>query len=140
MGDSRLREMAIGHKRCNGILRPMTGRGPDRAALNTYRIETERLVLEVPSESDAPALFSLVGGDDRQEVTAGLLWDGPDEISETLGFIRQAQTERYGESGFHWAIRDRTGDDHRRLRKRRRHDQLQTEQRGRARGRRILAG
>ena len=87
----------------------MTGRGPDRAALNTYRIETERLVLEVPSESDAPALFSLVGGDDRLEVTAGLLWDGPDEISETLGFIRQAQTERYGDSGFHWAIRDRTG-------------------------------
>lgn len=87
----------------------MTGRGPDRAALNTYRIETERLVLEVPSESDAPALFSLVGGDDRQEVTAGLLWDGPDEIAETLGFIRQAQTERYGDSGFHWAIRDLTG-------------------------------
>ena len=87
----------------------MTGRGPDRAALNTYRIETERLVLEVPSESDAPALFSLVGGDNRQEVTAGLLWDGPDEITETLGFIKQAQTERYGDSGFHWAIRDRTG-------------------------------
>jgi RimJ/RimL family protein N-acetyltransferase len=87
----------------------MTGRGPDRAALNTYRIETERLVLEVPSESDAPALFSLVGGDDRREVTAGLIWDGPDEISDTIGFIHQAQTERYGESGFHWAIRDRTG-------------------------------
>ena len=87
----------------------MTGKGPDRAALNTYRIETERLVLEVPSESDAPTLFALVGGAHRPEVTAGLLWDGPDEISETVGFIRQAQTERYGESGFHWAIRDRTG-------------------------------
>ena len=77
--------------------------------MNTYRIETKRLVLEVPSESDGPALFALVGGEDRLEVTAGLLWDGPDEISETVGFIRQAQTERYGESGFHWAIRDRTG-------------------------------
>jgi len=87
----------------------MTGRGPDRAALNTYRIETERLALEVPAESDAPTLFSLVGGEDRLEVTSGLLWDGPDEIAETLGFIRQAQTERYGESGFHWAIRDRSG-------------------------------
>jgi len=87
----------------------MTGKGPDRAALNTYRIETERLVLEVPAESDAPTLFALVGGEDRLEMTAGLLWDGPDEISETVGFIRQAQTERYGESGFHWAIRDRTG-------------------------------
>jgi len=87
----------------------MTGRGPDRAAVNTYRIETERLILEVPTESDAPTLFDLVGGEDRLEITAGLLWDGPDEISETVGFIRQAQTERYGESGFHWAIRDRTG-------------------------------
>jgi len=87
----------------------MTGKGPDRAALNTYRIDTERLVLEVPAESDAPTLFALVGGEDRLEMTAGLLWDGPDEISETVGFIRQAQTERYGESGFHWAIRDRTG-------------------------------
>ena len=87
----------------------MTGRGPDRAALNTYRIETQRLILEVPAESDAPTLFALVGGEDRLEVTAGLLWDGPDEVSETLGFIRQAQTERYGDSGFHWAIRDRAG-------------------------------
>jgi [ribosomal protein S5]-alanine N-acetyltransferase len=87
----------------------MMGRGPDRAALNTYRIETERLLLEVPADEDAPTLFALVGGPDRLEITAGLLWDGPDEISETLGFIRQAQTERYGESGFHWAIRDRSG-------------------------------
>ncbi len=87
----------------------MTGRGPDRAALNTYRIETERLLLEVPAEEDAPTLFALVGGPDRLEITAGLLWDGPDAISETLGFIRQAQTERYGDSGFHWAIRDRSG-------------------------------
>ncbi|MGH8948272.1 MAG: GNAT family N-acetyltransferase, partial [Acidimicrobiia bacterium] len=87
----------------------MTGKGPDRAARNTYRIETERLVLEVPAESDAPTLFALVGGEDRLEMTAGLLWDGPDAISETLGFIRKAQTELYGDSGFHWAIRDRTG-------------------------------
>jgi RimJ/RimL family protein N-acetyltransferase len=87
----------------------MTGRGPDRAALNTYRIETERLLLELPAEEDGPTLFALVGGPDRLEITAGLLWDGPDEISETLAFIRQAQTERYGESGFHWAIRDRRG-------------------------------
>jgi RimJ/RimL family protein N-acetyltransferase len=87
----------------------MTGRGPDRDALNTYRIETERLLLEVPDEADAPTLFALVGGPDRLEITAGLLWDGPDEVSETLAFIRQAQTERYGESGFHWAMRDRGG-------------------------------
>lgn len=87
----------------------MTRRGPDRAAINTYRLETGRLVLEVPAEADAPDLFVLVGGVDRPEMTAGLIWDGPAEISETLGFIRQAQTERYGDSGFHWAIRDGAG-------------------------------
>jgi RimJ/RimL family protein N-acetyltransferase len=109
LGDIQLRKFEIGLRPCIGILGRMTGRGPDRAALNTYRIETERLLLEVPDEADAPTLFALVGGPDRLEITAGLLWDGPDEVSETLAFIRQAQTERYGESGFHWAIRDRSG-------------------------------
>jgi ribosomal-protein-alanine N-acetyltransferase len=88
----------------------MTGKGPDRAATNTYRLETERLVLAVPSEADAPSLFQLVGGEDRKEVTAGLIWDGPDEIGDTIGFIRQAQTERFGDSGFHWAIHDKSGE------------------------------
>jgi RimJ/RimL family protein N-acetyltransferase len=87
----------------------MTGRGPDRAALNTYRIETQRLILEVPAESDAPTLFALVGGDDRLEVTAGLIWDGPDEVSDTLAFIRAARSKTYGEGGFSWAIHDRDG-------------------------------
>ena len=88
----------------------MTGKGPDRAALNTYRLETERLVLDVPTEAHASTLYELVGGADRMEVTAGLIWDGPDEIKDTIGFIRQAQTERFGDSGFHWAIHDRTGE------------------------------
>ena len=102
-------KIPIGRRPGIGILGRMMGRGPERAALNTYRVETERLVLEVPDEADAPTLFALVGGPDRLEITAGLIWEGPDEISETLRFIRQAQTERYGESGFHWAIRDRSG-------------------------------
>jgi RimJ/RimL family protein N-acetyltransferase len=87
----------------------MTGRGPDRAAKNTYRLETDRLVIEVPSEEDAPSLYELVGGDDRYEVTAGLIWDGPDEISDTIGFIRLSQNDRFGDSGFHWAIHDKKG-------------------------------
>ncbi len=87
----------------------MTVRGPDKAALNTYSLDTDRLFIEVPADDDAPALYALVGGSDRLEVTAGLIWDGPDRVTDTLRFIRQAQTERYGESGFHWAIRDRGG-------------------------------
>jgi ribosomal-protein-alanine N-acetyltransferase len=88
----------------------MMGRGPDRAAKNTHRLETERLVIEVPSESDALSLYELVGADDKDEVTAGLIWDGPDKIDDTLEFIRQAQTDRFGDSGFHWAIHDKTGE------------------------------
>ncbi len=95
--------MAYGHTGA------MTGKGPDRAATNTYRLETERLVLAVPSDEDAPFLYELVGGADRMEMTAGLIWDGPDDISDTIGFIRQAQTESFGDGGFHWAIHDRTG-------------------------------
>jgi RimJ/RimL family protein N-acetyltransferase len=87
----------------------MTGKGPDPNTANTYRLETERLMIEVPSEADAPSLFGLVGGEDRLEVTAGLIWDGPDEISDTIGFIRLSQTDKFGDSGFHWAIHDKTG-------------------------------
>jgi ribosomal-protein-alanine N-acetyltransferase len=87
----------------------MTGQGPDRAAKNTYRLDTDRLVIDVPSEEDAPSLYELVGGADRQEVTAGLIWEGPDAISDTIGFIREARTKHFGDGGFHWAIHDRTG-------------------------------
>ena len=93
-----------------GILVSMTGSGPDRASTNTYRLETERLVLAVPSETDALSLYQLAVGKDRMEVTAGLIWDGPDEIGDTIGYIRQARTERWGDGGFHWAIHDRTGE------------------------------
>jgi len=87
----------------------MTETGPDKGALNSYRRITERLVLEVPNFDDAPDLFGLVGGEDRAEVTAGLIWDGPDEVSETLDFIRRCQTEAFDDFGFHWALKDRTG-------------------------------
>ena len=70
----------------------MTGQGPDKTAINTYRLDTERLQLDVPSVEDAPSLFELVGGEDRMEVTSGLLWDGPDKISATLDFIEQARS------------------------------------------------
>jgi RimJ/RimL family protein N-acetyltransferase len=87
----------------------MTGKGPDRALQNTYRLETDRLVVEVPSESDAPSLYALVGGEDRDEVTAGLIWEGPDEIQETLGYIREVRGKPFGDGGFHWAIHDKAG-------------------------------
>lgn len=87
----------------------MSGRCPEKGVKNIYRLTTERLLLETPTVEDAPTLFGLVGGEDRLEITAGLIWDGPDEVSDTLGFIEQAQSEPYDKHGFNWAIRDRTG-------------------------------
>jgi ribosomal-protein-alanine N-acetyltransferase len=88
----------------------MTGMGPERAAKNTNRLETDRLVIEVPSEADALSLFELVGGEDRDEVTAGLIWDGPDEIQETIEYIREVRSKPVRDGGFHWAIHDKTGE------------------------------
>jgi ribosomal-protein-alanine N-acetyltransferase len=88
----------------------MSGKGPNRTALNTHRMDGERLVIAVPNLSDAPHLFQLVGGVDRLEVTAGLIWDGPDEVSQTIEFIEQAKTATYGEHGFNWALKDRSGE------------------------------
>jgi RimJ/RimL family protein N-acetyltransferase len=73
-------------------------------------MSSDRLLLEPPDDRDAASLFALAGGDDRDAVTEGLIWDGPNDVSETLTFVRSAQTDTFGESGFHWAIRDRTGD------------------------------
>lgn len=88
----------------------MSGNGPKRTALNSYRIQGGRLTIEVPDLDDALVLFELVGGEDRLEVTSGLIWDGPDEISQTIEFIDQTRTGTYGEHGFNWAIKDREGD------------------------------
>jgi ribosomal-protein-alanine N-acetyltransferase len=88
----------------------MAGMGPERAAKNTNRLETDRLVIEVPSEADALSLFELVGGEDRDEVTAGLIWDGPDEIQETIEYIREVRSKPFRDGGFHWAIHDKTGE------------------------------
>ena len=87
----------------------MIGRGPGATAVNTHRIETERLLIEVPTIDDAPTLFDLVGRADRVEITEYLIWDGPDHLSETREFIEKVRTELYGANGFHWVIRDRQG-------------------------------
>ena len=87
----------------------MMGAGPDKGARNTHRLITERLWLEVPTVEDAPTLFDLAGGKDRSEIMAGLIWEGPDGVSDTREFIERTRTRVYGEFGFHWAIKDRTG-------------------------------
>lgn len=84
--------------------------GPPPEARNTFRLVTERLAIEVPESEDAAALFDLIGGDDRAEVTATLVWDGPDAIADVETWIERCRTETFADWGFHWVIRDRRGD------------------------------
>jgi ribosomal-protein-alanine N-acetyltransferase len=84
--------------------------GPDPAERNTYRFSTPRLRVEVPEPADAPVLYGLVGGPDREEVTATLLWDGPEALAESESWIEHCRNDSFGDFGFHWVIRDRAGD------------------------------
>lgn len=87
----------------------MDGHGPDPEATNTHAFETERLVIEVPGLDDVDPLFALVGGPDRDEICATLVWDGPDDRADTLWWVERCRTAPFAEWGFHWVIRDRTG-------------------------------
>lgn len=87
----------------------MERNGPEPGARNTYRFTTDRLAIEVPEGGDVDTLYGLIGGDDRQAICATLLWDGPDDRSDTAEWVEKCRTEPFGEWGFHWVVRDRTG-------------------------------
>lgn len=84
--------------------------GPEPDQRNEFRIETPRLVLDVPEPADAPTLYALVGGSDRDEVCATLLWEGPDDVTEIEAWIVRCRTATFEPFGLHWVLRDRTGD------------------------------
>lgn len=84
--------------------------GPTPSSRNTHRFETERLEMSLPTQDDAEAVFGLIGGSDRTEICATLIWDGPEEISETKKWIDDVNTMSFGDIGFHWVIRDPGGD------------------------------
>lgn len=88
----------------------MTRTGPDPRSLNTYSLATTRLDIVLPENTDADALYHLVGGPDRRDVCANLVWDGPDSIVDMLSWIDKTHTHPYREGGFHWTMRDRSGD------------------------------
>lgn len=88
----------------------MTGStGPAPSARNTHRLETRRLLVDLPVAMDADRIFSLTTGAEGREVTATLVWDGPRDHHEVEWWIEQCRTATYGEFGFHWVIRDATG-------------------------------
>jgi RimJ/RimL family protein N-acetyltransferase len=84
--------------------------GPDPSSKNTHTITADRLLIDLPTQDDAEQLFELVGGADREAVTAQLLWDGPADVAELRSWIRLCHSETFGEWGYHWVIRDRSGD------------------------------
>ena len=87
----------------------MAGNGPDPQMTNTLSYQTERLTINLPKRADADTLYDLVGGPDRAEVCATLLWDGPDSIQDTLDWIAECETGTFGDFGFHWTVRDTDG-------------------------------
>jgi len=87
----------------------MAGTGPDPQDKNTHALESDRLLIEVPIPDDAPTLYRLNGGEHRREVNSTLLWDGADHVRQTEEWIAKCANESYGDFGFHWAIRDKTG-------------------------------
>lgn len=88
---------------------PYERRGPDPTSLNTHSFSTGRLLIEPPTAADAVVLYELVGGPDKEAVTSGLLWDGPDDLSDIEGWIERCRSKHYDDGGFHWVIRDAAG-------------------------------
>ncbi len=84
--------------------------GPPPDSRNTFQLETPRLLLAVSTEDDSQALFGLFAGADRDAITRNLRWDGPDAYEEFAAFMLAARTDTYASNGFHWSIRDRTGE------------------------------
>lgn len=87
----------------------MTGRvGPD-SVNDTPLIETDRLALSFGTEADVGVLFPHVHGDAGRAVTDMLLWDGPRQADELREYFRLHADGMFGEHGFNWNLRDRTG-------------------------------
>lgn len=80
------------------------------AALNTYGLHTPRLAIDLPTTADVDQIYRLVGEEDREAICSTLVWDGPADRAEVEWWVEQCRTQTYEEWGFHWVIRDRTGD------------------------------
>ncbi len=83
--------------------------GPDPDSRNGFALETPRLTVDLPAQSDAQTLFHLNGGEHRREVNATLLWDGADSVEEIEQWIDKCSSDPYRDFGYHWVIRDKTG-------------------------------
>jgi RimJ/RimL family protein N-acetyltransferase len=85
-----------------------TGPGPD--AKNTTELETPRLILGFGTDADVHVLFPYVHGEPGREVTRTLVWDGPERPEDMAEFYRLHTAGTFVPHGFHWLLRDRTGE------------------------------
>lgn len=81
---------------------------PD-AVNDTPLITTERLELSFGKPQDVDVIFPYVHGEPGRVVTDLLVWDGPAEPGEAVAFFELHHSGTFGENGFHWLLRDRTG-------------------------------
>lgn len=71
---------------------------------------TPRLELSFGTPADADVLFSFVHGEEGRLVTDTLLWDGPDAVEDMSAFFELHESGTFAKDGFHWLLRDRTGE------------------------------
>lgn len=84
--------------------------GPRPDQTNQTVLRTPRLELSFGTDADAAALFPYVHGAMGRPVTKYLLWDGPETVEDIASFFRKHTTGTFVPHGFHWVIRDRTGE------------------------------
>ena len=71
---------------------------------------TPRLELSFGRAEDAAVLFPHVHGAEGRPVTDMLRWDGPDALEDLSRFLALHETGAFADDGFHWVLRDTTGE------------------------------
>lgn len=87
-----------------------TNPGPDPNSSNNSVLTTARLELSSGTDQEATDLFPFVHGEPGRAVTDSLLWNGPETVEEIAAFFRKHTTGTFDPDGFHWLLRDRTGE------------------------------
>lgn len=79
------------------------GTGPEPGT-RPRPVETERLVLRLPTSDDGEQIFALAHGSPGHPVTSQLLWDGPDSVADCKAWCEQHAASDFYDVGHHWAI------------------------------------
>lgn len=81
------------------------GTGPDPELRNLVSLDAQQIELTLPRPGDVDDLFALIHR--NPEVTAGLMWDGPENRRDFAMFFNRYAEYRFVPDGHHWVIRDK---------------------------------